>query len=115
MPVSLAAHIPALYSLANTPLSYDVVRTRCRELGWSIADEDPHNLVLHVQFDNAVSVFIASLGPGQKFGRTFYLPLFFTNDAYDCISGFPADAKPEFDAAYELALSLFEAKIGKAL
>jgi len=26
-PVPLAAHIPAFYSLANTPLSYDVVRS----------------------------------------------------------------------------------------
>ena len=41
--------------------------------------------------------------------------MFVTEDTYDCISGFPPDAKPDFDAAYELALSLFEGKIGTAL
>jgi hypothetical protein len=112
MPLPLAAHIRAFYSLSSTPLSYDVVRARCSDLGWSIDDEDVRHCVLRVHFDRAVSVFVASLGPGQRFGRTIYLPLFYTEDTYDCMTGFPPGTKPDFDAAYDLAQSLFEEAIG---
>lgn len=108
----LSAHLPALRSLCDAPLTYDEVRRRCLALGWSIDEEDDRNLVLRIRFDEAVSELVASLAPGQRFGRTIYLPLFCTEDPYDCITGASPDEKPDFDTAYSLGKSLFDTVIG---
>lgn len=115
MALPITAHIPALRSFCDAPLTYDVVRKHCLALGWSLDEEDRQHSVLRVRFDDAVSELVASLAPGQPFGRTIYLPLFCTEDPYDCITGAACGEKPDFDTAYALGRSLFETAIGTPL
>ena len=64
--------------------------------------------MLRVRFDDAVSELVASLAPGQCFGRTIYLSLFCKEDAYDCCTGAAPRAKPDSDTAHALGRSLLE-------
>jgi hypothetical protein len=96
------------------PLEYDVVRQRCLDLEWFLDEDDRRHHVLRVRFDDAVSELVASLALAQPSGRTIYLPLFCTEDPYDCITGATPGEKPDFDTAFSLGRSLFESAIGPA-
>ena len=56
-------------------------------------------------------MLVACLASDQECGRTVYLPLFYTEDGYDCITGRSHEPKPDFDTAFAIARSLFEEEI----
>jgi hypothetical protein len=92
-----------LFSLTGSDFSFDDVKRRCLELGWTISEESPENAVLRVLLDDALSVLIAALDRRQEFGPILYLPLFYSDDPYDAILAREAHERLGFDAAFAVA------------
>ncbi len=71
MPSPLARHISALYSLCNAPLTYDVVRKRCRDLYQFAVWRGSHAVMaliqddFDIQFGSEITAWIIECGEGD--------------------------------------------------